>query len=64
MPEVTEQAVVEAEGQAMAANAVVMEAITDAMFGTVATAADSAATRYIPVTIDGVDYLLLAKLAP
>jgi hypothetical protein len=64
MPEVTEQAVIEAEGNAIAANAVAMEAITNAMFGTVATAADSAATRYVPVTIGGVDYLLLAKLAP
>jgi hypothetical protein len=64
MPEITEQQVVEAEGQAMAANAVVMTAITDAMFGNVSAAAAPIATRYIPVTIDGVDYLLLAKLAP
>jgi hypothetical protein len=64
MPEITEQAVVEAEGQAMAANAVVMTAITGAMFPAVTSAADSAATRYIRVTISGVDYLIHAKLAP
>lgn len=63
MPEVTEAAPLEAIGQAMAADATIVTAITDAVFGAVQTAADSAATRYVPITIDGVDYLLLAKLA-
>lgn len=64
MPEITESAPLEATGLALAANATVMTALTDAMHGAVQTDVDSPATRYVPITIDGVDYLMLAKLAP
>lgn len=64
MPEITEADVIEATGTAIAANATALQAIIDATFPAVTSAADSPATRYLRVTVNGVDYLLLAKLAP
>lgn len=61
MPEITENAVIEATANAIAGNSDAMTALTDAMHGTVQTDVDSEASHYVPITIGGVDYLLLAK---